>query len=250
MKKVKAMNYSENEILSILRANHKQRIQIEFGLLKEDEITCDLTIKNWIDDCELLPWKELSKYYSKHFKIEKFNSELTNSLLPIKKKTVGDFCKFISERATKIEIKPIRLFGIDCEEAGIFRHLKNELVKGDKSANSIKPSSKLEPYMNKLAFNIVEKVNLISPNILPTISFEENEIEKQKWKLFLGGLISLILSSIINSWLLVGIGVGVLISEIWLSKISFEIPPKKFEFEGIETFRDLVERIKKHGIQR
>ena len=123
------MNYSKNEILSILRANHKQRIQIEFGLLKENEITYDLTIKNWIDDCELLPWKELSKCYSKHFKIEKFNSELTNSLLPIKTKTVGDFCEFISERANKKEIEPIKLFGRNCEEAGIFRHLKNELIK-------------------------------------------------------------------------------------------------------------------------
>ena len=48
------MKYSKKEILEIIKANHKQRLQFEKGFPKEEEITYELSIRNWIDDMELL----------------------------------------------------------------------------------------------------------------------------------------------------------------------------------------------------
>lgn len=245
--KRKKMKYSKIEILDFIKSSHRQRIQIEIGFPSEDEITYDLTIRNWIDEMELLNWKELCKYYCQVFEIEEYEIEFRNSMLPIEKKTIKDFCEFISKRAVKPELKSVKLFGRDCEEAGIFKYLKRKLADENESkSNEIKPSSNIENYMNDFGFKIVEEVNKIHPNILPTIKYEPNEFEKNDWQLFLSGIIALITASIIDNWLIVGIGIGLIISGIWMNKVSIKIKPNKFQFEGIETFRDLVKLIKKN----
>ena len=240
------MKYSKIEILKFLKSNHRQRIQIEFGLPNEDEITFDLTIKNWIDDMELLNWKELCKYYCKVFEIENHEFEFRDSMLPIKNQTIGDFCQYISVKALKPELKSVKLFGRDCEEAGIFKYLKSKIAEENESnSNGMKPSSKIEYHLNDCSFKIVEEVNKINPDILPTIKYEPNEFEKHNWKLFLSGMVALIIASIICNWLIAGVGIGLIISGIWMNKIGLKMKPKKLEFEGIETFRDLVVLIKK-----
>jgi hypothetical protein len=244
--KKKKMKYSKIEILEFINSIHRQRIQIEIGFPSEYEITNDLTIRDWIDEMDLLNWKELCKYYCQVFEINEYETEFRKSMLPIKKKTIGDFCEFISAKSVKPKLEPVKLFGRDCEEAGIFKYLKRKMAEENESKSAeIKPSSKIENYMNDFAFKIVEEVNRINPNILPTIKYESNEFEKQNWKLFLSGLALLILAFIIKSWIIIGIGIGLISSGIWMNKISFQIKANQFEFEGIETFRDLVELIKR-----
>ena len=48
------MKYTEKEILEILKSNHRQRIQIEKGIPTDEDITFELTIRDWITDLELL----------------------------------------------------------------------------------------------------------------------------------------------------------------------------------------------------
>jgi len=239
------MRYTKIEILDFLKSSHRQRIQIDSGIPSEDEITYDLTIRDWIDDMDLLTWKELCKYYCEVFEIKGYEIEFRHSMLLIKKKTIEDFCEFISTRSVKPKLESIKLFGRCCEEAGIFKYIKRKMADENESkSKEIKPSSKIENYMADFAFKIVEEVNKINPAILPLIEYEENEFEKHKWKLFLSGIITLIIASTIENWLIAGIGIGLIMSAIWMNRISLKIKPKKFEFAGIETFRDLVELIK------
>lgn len=247
------MRYTKTEILEFLKSNHRQRIQIEKRIPSEDEITYNLTIRDWIDEMGLLQWKELCKYYCQVFEISEYETEFRSSMVPIKKMTVGDFCEFISSKSVKPKLESIKLLGRDCEEAGIFRHLQKKMADENESKSAeIKPSSKIENYMNDFAFKIVEEVNKINPNILPRIKYEPNEFERKDWQLFFSGTLSLITASIIENWLLAGIGIGLIASGVWMNKISFKIKPDRFEFEGIETFRDLVELIskEKNGMQQ
>jgi len=241
------MKYKKKEILEIIKANHRQRLQVEKGFPSEEEITYELTIRNWIDELELLEWDELSNYYATYFEIEKEKLELRKSMKPEKKKTIKDLCEFISTRANKPELKPIKLFGRTCQEATIFRFLKSKLIRENSRASEIKPSSKLKNYMEEFSFQIVHEVNRINPQILPNIKYEPNELDKQLWKLIVSGLAILLIADLIeDNWFLGGIGAGLLISSFWVNKISHKIPPKKLEFEGLETFRDIVEKIKKN----
>lgn len=252
MKKEK-MKYSKIEILEFLRSSHRQIVQVEIGLPNEDEITNDLTIRNWIDDMELLNWKELCKYYCRVFEIERYEIEFRESMLPMDKKTIGEFCEFVAKRAVKPELEAVKLFGRHCEEAGIFKYLKRKLADENESkSNEIKPSSKIENYMSDFAFKIVEEVNKINSTTLPTIKYEPNEFEKRAWQLTLAGTIGLLAASVIDSWLVAGIGIGLVVVGICMHKVSLKVKPSIFEFEGIETFRDLVELIKKenHVIQQ
>lgn len=239
------MKYKKKEILNIIKANHRQRIQIQTELPNEDKITYDCTIADWIDEMELLEWTALSEYYAKYFQIEQETEEFKKSMQPIHKKTLQDFCVFISQKATKPNIQPIRLFGRSCREAAIFRYLKGKLVEEDSKAQTIQPSSKLRAYMDNCSFTIIGEVNRIHPQILPDLRYEPNELEQQTWKVVVSGFAILLLASLLgDNWFLGGIGIGLLISGCWMERIGRKIPANKFEFEGLETFRDLVEKIK------
>ena len=239
------MKYSKKEIIQIIKENHRQQIQIHKGLPSEDIITYELTIRDWIDEMELLNWDELSDYYSNYFEIDKEKFKLRESMKPEKKKTIKDLCEFISSKAIKPKLEPIKIFGRTCQKITIFRFLKNKLIQEDIKAIQIRPSSKLKDYMEDFSFILVQETNRINPKILPTIKYEPNELERQNWKLIFGGLILLIADLFFNNWLIAGIGIGLFISGIWTEKISYKIPAKKFEFEGLETFRDLIEKIKR-----
>ena len=238
------MKYAEKEILEILKSNHRQRIQIEKGIPTDEDITFELTIRDWITDLELLDWEELCTYYSSYFQIEKTEWKFKISMQPIKYKTLKEFCEFIAEHATKPQIKSIKSLGKNCRTAAIFYHLKTKLVAEDIKAEEIKPSSKLKDFMEDFAFTIIEEVNRINPKILPVLNYEPNELIKQNWKFYLGGLVILLTAGLLeNSWFLAGLGMGLLLSGFWMDRVGQKIPAAKFEFEKLESFRDLIELI-------
>ena len=104
--KPRQMKYSKKEILQIIKENHRQQIQINKGLPSEDIITYELTIRDWIDEMELLNWDELSDYYSNYFEIDKEKFKLRESMKPEKKKTIKDLCEFISSKACLLYTSP------------------------------------------------------------------------------------------------------------------------------------------------
>jgi len=141
------MKYSKIEILEFLKSSHRQRIQIEIEFPSEDVITNDLIIRNWIDEMDLLDWDELCKYYCQVFEIEAYETEFRNAMMPIKKHTIENFCDFISAKSVKPNLESIKLFGRDCEEAGIFRYLKRKMAEHNKLKSAeIKHSSNEIPF--------------------------------------------------------------------------------------------------------
>ena len=171
------MRYEKHEILEIIRANHKQRLQIESWYPTAEEIDFDLKIQDWIDEFDLVDGEAFNKYYANLFKVKYDEKEWKSLKITKREGTIEDFCEFVSLRAKKPKIKAKKLFGNECEKAGIFLYLKGQLKlesKNDRRINEIKPSSHLADYMNDIGFNIIEEVNLISPEILPLVKFEDN----------------------------------------------------------------------------
>jgi len=234
------MKYKKEEVLEILKTNHRQRIQVEEGIPTDEEITYELTIRDWISNLELLDWEELSAYYSTYFQIEKTAWKFRISMQPNKHQTLKDFCEFIAEHATKPQIKSIKSLGKNCRTAAIFYHLKTKLVAEDIKAEEIKPSSKLEDFLDDFAFTIIEEVNRFNPKL----NYEANELIKPYWIFYLGGLVIVLAAGLLeNSWFLAGLGMGLLLSGLWMDRVGQKIPPAKFEFEKLESFRDLIELI-------
>ena len=241
------MNFTKDEILQILKANHQQRIQIDKGLPPSSEIQYTITIQEWMDEFDLLDWSVLAKYYSDLFQISYSETAWKKVMIPEEEKTLSIFCEYVASKAKKRVIQPIKLFGRDCQEASIFKYLKIQLIKRNKAFINIRPSTKLEAYMNHFAFDLIEEVNLLSTKALPTLTYEENALEKEAWKPIGLSLAVLFCVDLLEANSLVtGMAIGVFTVGLWMIYHGTRLPPKKIQFEKITTFRDLIYSIQQY----
>ena len=240
------MKYTKEEILQILRNINDQKNQLDMEVCPSEYMTYEMKVKNWISYFGMAKWHEVAEFYEGVFGLNFNKKEWQNVFFPIKEKTLGDLCEFISKHAGKPEIKPLKLFGKYCEDASIFRHLIKRIKKNHPDIGLIKPSSVIEKYMDKIYKLLIIETNLIASGILPPVKYKSGGLDNQGGRLFGAGILVLFIAAVFDNWFIGGIGLGLFISGIWTINKSIGFPSGQFEFEGIATFRDLVFKIKKY----
>ena len=229
-----------------MRANNDQKNQLGIEGWHTNELKYNLTIRDWIDEFNLLDWDELVRYYDEMFGLNIGKKEWQKTMLPKKEKTLGDLCEFISEHAKKPEIKPLKLFGRYCEEASIFRYLTKRITAKHPNIKTIKPSSFIEKYMDEIYWDLIAETNLIAHGVLPPVKYKPGEFNDQGWRLLGIGLLIMFIAGVFDNWFIGGIGIGMYLSGAWTINKSVHSPSEQFEFEDIATFRGLVFKIKKY----
>lgn len=234
--------YHPTEILKIIQANYRQQQQYDDIALKDQEFNFETTIADWQDMCDLVEANQLWEYLNYYFRLE-LNKELwVNTLEPVDTKTLGDLCNFIASHADKEIIKPIKLFGSNCETAAIFRSLTAKLKDRGIDISEIRPSSQLEPLVKKYGRVLIEEINQIDPTVLPPVNYKTNWVYKWGLRTFTTLLFVTFFLAYKESkwtWLTVGISlVGYIM--VW---IGARLKPKQASFDNIQAVADLVRRI-------
>ena len=120
------------------------------------------TVNEWREANDLLPWKELSKYFNEAYGIFVSEEKWKATLTPSRKKTLRDVCELISENCEYQDIKPVNIFGKNCLSASVFITLKKYLSRRNVDVSEIKPSTEIEPYLNKYYSEMLEQIGIIS----------------------------------------------------------------------------------------
>lgn len=235
--------YQPKEILEIIRANYKQQQQYDNIVLKDHELNFETTILEWRDICDLLETDQLWEYLNFSFQIDIDYQTWQNILEPEDKQTLKELCKFIVSNSEKEIIKPIKLFGQECETAGIFRTLTNKLKNKGIDTSEIKPSSKLETLITKYGAVIIEEINQIDPNVLPPINYKSNWVYKWGLRTFMTLLLVTIILGFFKSNIAWTTGIISFIGYL-MTWIGAELKPKQANFENLETIADVVQKIK------
>jgi hypothetical protein len=234
--------YHPTEILQIIRANYRQQQQYDDIVLKDQEFTFDTTIADWQDICDLVATYELWNYLNYYFRLNLDKESWMTVLEPEDTKTLGDLCNFISSHADKEIIKPIKLFGSNCETAAIFKSLTAKLKDRGVDISDIRPSSQLEPLVKKYKSILIEEINQIDPTVLPPVKYKTNWVYKWGLRTFMTLLFVTFFLAYKESrwaWLTGGIClVGYIM--IW---IGARLNPKQASFTDMDTVADLVRRI-------
>jgi len=234
--------YHPTEILQIIHANYKQQQQYDDIVLKDQEFTFDTTISDWRDICDLLDTNELWKYLNYYFRLDLDRESWMSALEPEDTKSLGDLCNFISSHADKEIIRPIKLFGSNCETAAIFKSLITKLKDRGVDISDIRPSSQLEPLIKKYKSVLIEEINQIDPTVLPPVNYKTNWVYKWGLRTFMTLLFVTFFLAYKESkwaWLTGGISfVGYIMT--W---IGARLKPKQASFADLHTVADLVRRI-------
>jgi hypothetical protein len=234
--------YHPTEILQIIHANYRQQQQYDDIVLKDQEFTFDTTIADWQDICDLVGTSELWNYLNYYFRLNLDKQSWMTVLEPEDTKTLGNLCNFISSHADKEMIKPIKLFGSNCETAAIFKSLTAKLKDRGVDISDIRPSSQLEPLVKKYKSILIEEINQIDPTVLQPVNYKTNWVYKWGLRTFMTLLFVTFFLAYKESkwaWLTGGIClVGYIM--IW---IGARLNPKQASFTDIHTVADLVRRI-------
>lgn len=134
-------NYTPEEIAQIFKEENRICCVLDFEACEYTEREDEITIRNWRDDSNLVPWEKLYPFLNIEFNINLSWKEWMKAVMPEKEKTLWDLCVFISKHAKKEIIKPIRRFGKDCLGAAIFFTLKQNLSKRGVNVEGIRPST-------------------------------------------------------------------------------------------------------------
>lgn len=167
--------YKTDEILKIFKEQHRLCSEIDPEADPWAEITGDMTVREWRNANDLLPWRKLGEFLNQEFKINVSENEWYELLGPDRKRKLIDVCEFIAKNADKEIIKPINIFGQECLSAAIFVTLKKNLKNKGVDVSELKPSSKLTKYLNKDFSPLIEEITLTG-----TRTIEKLELKRKK----------------------------------------------------------------------
>ena len=238
--------YRPDEILAIFQASYLQQQVLDPEVDPGEELTFDTTIAEWIDICDLVEPRKLGKYFNYFFELNISLEIWSSVLLPRNSKSLKEVCDFIAQNAIKPEIKPVRLFGSNCESAATFKYLIQRFKENGIEIKDIKPSTLLEPFAKDNLGILIEEVNKVNPLALPQVVYKSNYL--YHWGgiffalAFLLMIISIWISNLIWVWLSL-FSIGMLFC--W---IGSKYKPRQVSFHEITTFRDLITKIQKKNI--
>jgi hypothetical protein len=237
----KINRYTPEEVLAIFQANYLQQQQFDPEVELGENLNFSTTIAEWRSICDLQEPFKLSDYFNYFFELDFLQDKWLSILLPEKLKTIGDVCDFISENATKPLIKPVKLLGSDCQTAAIFKHLMDRFALNGIDTKAIKPSSPLEPFAKANLGILIVEANKMNPSALPPVEYKGTVFYRIGTSLFVIAFLTLIASIWVSN--LIWIIVLLFSSGTLLCWIGSRFKPARTSFKGIDTFRDLINRI-------
>ena len=209
------VKYSPEEIFEIFKEQHRLASPLDPEADESYEITKETTVSDLQCAQDLLPWKEWTEWLNSCYGIDATKDEWKNIVKPISKKTIWEVSHFISERADKELIKPIKILGTECLSAAVFLTIKKNLKKKGVDIGGIRPSTNIEEYLNDNDENfsaLIEEATLTGVHTFDELSYGELKTER-----------------VYKKWL-----------DNFLPNFFYERPLKTGD---IKTFRDLVNRI-------
>jgi hypothetical protein len=190
MKNNQFSKYSPEEIFEIFKEQHRLVSPLDPIADETFELTKETVISDLQDAQDLLPWQEWTEWINQSYGIVAKKDEWKRVVKPLTKKTLFDVCIFISERAEKEIIKPIKILGRECLTSAIFLTLKKNLKRKGANVKELKPSTNISEYLNDYGnFSpLLEEATLSGVKTFDELTYGKLETER-KFKYWIDKLI-------------------------------------------------------------
>jgi len=230
-------------VLEILRDFHRQQGFHDPEVDPDIDLTFESTIDDWREACDWLDWKPLGRAMNERFGVNYSDHQWHEVLEPSDKNTLREVCKLIARQGERYSIKPLKILGGSCPEAGVFIALRAALKNAGVPVETIKPSSLLEPILIKHWGLISDEVGKIAPGVMPPVNIEVTLFQRMMFWAALSslplGLFDLIFGPSVVTLFALLMGCSCCL----LMEVASRMGPKSVSLENLETFGDLCSRI-------
>lgn len=225
-------------VLEVIRDSYRHQVQYDPEAEPGVELSFDSTVSDWRNACDLLGCKPLGRALGMEWGFQATDEAWRQVLEPARQRRLVDVCTFIASRVTRPVARPSKLLGSACQSGGTFLAIREALQAAGANVEGLRPSSPVQALLNKYPGVFLGPVSRLAPNRLPQIQLSSRR--RSIFALtFLGFFVaSLAFASRDLSFLL--------LPSLCLALASFGLfvrAPIDFEFPGVQTFRDLVERM-------
>lgn len=204
------------------------------------ELTFDTTIAEWRSTSDLPGTKRLGRGLNAFFGVKLTDSEWRAILDPAKERRLRGVCETIAAKASRRRIRPIRVLGsAECLPAGAFLAIRSLLVEAGANPSDIKPSTRLDLYLEDFAAIFFDQIAALAPGSVPSFrkrSSSEFFFEAAFAAFFITvGLIAFAFNAMGFTY----IQYVIIAMFIILGTTFGEIFEPRLELAGLTTFRDL-----------
>lgn len=232
-------------VLAILRDSHLQQCQYDPEAESEIELSFTSTVAEWRVACDLVTWKPLGRALNRWFGIRHSDDQWRAVLEPAKQRTLLAVCELIASTATRPAIVPLKLFGNNCLEAGVFVRLKIALADAGLPVDAIRPSTPLAPWLVKHWGGFSDVVGKLAPEALPPVKIEDTFLQWLSYRLLTSGIVLAALNVVIRHDFVTTLAVTLLVTGFLSNVIASDMSPKAVSFGDLETFADVCRLIGK-----
>lgn len=227
-------------VLGILRDSYLQQCQYDPEAEPGISLTFESSIGDWRCACDLVGWKALGRAMNKWFGINHSDEEWHKVLEPAESKSLLGVCELISSTASRPLVAPINILGNSCLEAGAFVALREVIASAGTPVDSLKPSTRLEPWLKKNLGVFLYAVGKLAPEVLPPVKIENSFLIGLGHLMFLSGILLSIVS------IFVGHEPAFALASTFCILVGFlliRMRPKRISFDNLEKFSDVCQLI-------
>lgn len=221
-------------VLEAIKDRYRHTQELDCEVEPDIDFTFETTMDEWRDVYWIFDLEPTRINLMETWGFQISSQEWESIIFPLEKKTLGDLCQFIASRAKRqVPIKS-HLLGSCCQSGGTFLAIRQLLAQAGANVSNLRPSSPIEPYLNRYPDVFLDKISCLAPHRLPTVERTYATLGK----LFLWISIFLICVWAIREGSLFYL-FACFFAWYFISYFS-----QRLEFPDIMTFKDLVASIK------
>ncbi len=241
---VKRRYITPDEALEVIREEHRWLADAD-----EADPELDVSTSTTLAECEhwnafgLRDWHERAECLNGLFDIKLPLREWKPVLMPLKKRTLGDACAFLSTKVRVPDVPSPTILGRPCSTAGAFLTVRSMLAEASVDTRDLRPSTPLNRYAAAGLPAIYLSLLAVAPRLLRSFRLHQRSYF---WMAFPAAI--LLFATPLS---VVGVAAGfplfILVPPVtfwafvWLWRHSEELEERslRIEFDGLTDFRDL-----------
>jgi hypothetical protein len=189
---------------------------------------------------DLVGWRALGRALNESWGTQFTPDQWFLVLEPAREKTLRGVCELLATRARRPVVPPARLLGRECAAAGVFLAIRSLLVQAG-APPALRPSTPLEPFLQKWPEVFLKQISRLSPGGLSFICKQEFLTTVVVFSYILAALLTLLGLLTKDPWLPIAgmalFGLG------WIGAGCGCWFPGSLELDSVTNFRGLTEAI-------
>lgn len=225
-------------VLEVIRDSYRHQVQYDPEAEPGVNLAFDSTVADWRCACDLLVCKPLGRALGSEWGFHATDEAWRQVLEPPKQRRLIDVCAFIASQVVRPVARPSKLLGSLCQSGGTFFAVREALRVAGAKVEGLRPSSPLQPLLSKYPGVFLGPVSRLAPNRLPPVKLVSRRRSFFAMT-FLGFFVAIFALGYLGHPFLLLLSACLALASFGL----FVSSPIRFELPGVETFRDLVERL-------